>query len=90
MASRNEELSADRLCAASAAVLRAVKEIADTRSESDNASNKSNSFIAPYPPDLMGSNDQPACLCDFTKYEVTEATAFLIRMGFLQYPRTAA
>jgi hypothetical protein len=86
MASRKEELSADRLCAASAAVLRAVKEIADDRA----AVGKGGAFVAPYPPDLMGSSIQPACLCDFTKFEVTEATAFLIRMGFLQYPRTAA
>lgn len=86
MASRDEELSADRLCAASGAVMRAVKEIADTRT----GGGKGTAFIAPYPPDLMGSIDQPACLCDFTKFEVTEATAFLIRMGFLQYPRTAA
>lgn len=86
MASRNEELSADRLCAASAAVMRAVKEITDTRVKSQ----KGRPFIAPYPPDLMGATNQPACLCDFTKHEVAEATAFLIRMGFLQYPRTAA
>lgn len=86
MASREEELSADRLCAASAAVMRAVKEITDSRTKSQ----KGRPFIAPYPPDLMGSNNQPACLCDFTKHEVAEATAFLIRMGFLQYPRHAA
>ncbi len=86
MASRDEELSADRLCAASAAVMRAVKEITDSRTKSQ----KSRPFVAPYPPDLMGSTNQPACLCDFTKHEVAEATAFLIRMGFLQYPRHAA
>ena len=83
MASRHEELSADRLCAASAAVMRAVKEITESAS-------KSGAAIAPYPPDLMGSSAQPACLCDFTRHEVAEATAFLIRMGFLQYPRHAA
>ena len=54
MASRDEELSADRLCAASAAVMRAVKEITDSRTKSQ----KSRPFVAPYPPDLMGSTDQ--------------------------------
>lgn len=86
MASR-EELSADRLCAASAAVMRAVKEITD---ESRAKNKKERPLVAPYPPDLMGASNQPACLCDFTKHEVVEATAFLIRMGFLQYPRHAA
>jgi hypothetical protein len=87
MASRKEELSADRLCAASAAVLRAVKEITDERGQ---GAKSGRTPVAPYPPDLMGSTAQPACLSDFTKYEVIEATAFLIRMGFLQYPRHAA
>jgi hypothetical protein len=86
MASREEELSADRLCAASAAVMRAVKEITDSRTKAQ----KGRPFVAPYPPDLMGATNQPSCLSDFTKHEVAEATAFLIRMGFLQYPRHAA
>lgn len=84
MASRKEEMNADRLCAASAAVLRAVKELAEESGQGMT------NFVAPYPPDLMGAENQPACLCDFTRTEVTEATAFLVRMGFLQYPRHAA
>jgi hypothetical protein len=84
MASRKDEMSADRLCAASAAVLRAVKELAEESGKGVNG------FVAPYPPDLMGSEQQPACLCDFTRVEVAEATAFLVRMGFLQYPKHAA
>lgn len=36
-----------------------------------------------YPVDLMGSPEQPACLCDFTRYEVKEATKFLERAGLL-------
>lgn len=71
----NEEINADRLCDAATAVLRAMVEYADEhRGE------------WPYPPDLMGAPDQPRVLCDYTRFEVEEATAFLVRMGVLELP----
>ena len=66
-------ITPDRLIEASIVVLRAVAEVGQ------DAHGK-----APYPPDLMGSPDQPDYLCDFTRWEVEEATAFLIRLGYLQ------
>ena len=38
----------------------------------------------PYPPSLMGTSAQPDCLSDFTRFEVEEATSFLIRLGVLE------
>jgi len=67
----------DRLFEICEAVLRAVTEVAEMRGGT-----------CPYPPDLMGSADQPDELAQFTLYEVEQATLFLIRMGLLQ-PRPA-
>lgn len=36
-----------------------------------------------YPVELMGAPEQPACLSDFTRYEIAEATKFLERAGLL-------
>lgn len=43
----------------------------------------------PYPPDLMGTEYQPAVLDHFTKGEVEEGTKFLIRLGILEAPKHA-
>jgi hypothetical protein len=43
----------------------------------------------PYPVDLMGSPLQPDCLSEFTRHEIEEACEFLIRMGFMEFPKTS-
>lgn len=68
----HEQINADRLTLAADAVLRAVLEVARERGGA-----------SPYPPDLMGSPDQPQCLVEFTHYEIEQATDFLMRLGFL-------
>lgn len=72
----HEEISAERLIEAADAVIVAVSE----RVQADG--------VSPYPPDMLGSPDQPESLVLFTRAEVEEATAFLVRMGVLQ-ARTA-
>lgn len=79
MNSRNERMNADRLFQVAEAVLQAVRETL-------TAGVAGEKHRAPYPPDLMGSNRQPACLTHFTRGEVEEATGFLCRMGFLELP----
>lgn len=64
---------ADRLFEISEAILEAVAEVAAERGGT-----------CPYPPDLMGSAEQPEGLAQFTLYEVEHATQFLIRLGLLQ------
>lgn len=44
----------------------------------------------PYPADLMGAPEQPQCLSPFTKWEIQEACAFLVRLGVLERPRRRA
>jgi hypothetical protein len=73
---QHDKITPDRLIEASIAVLKAVAEVGAVYGSERVA----------YPPDLMGSNEQPKCLCDYTRWEVEEATAFLVRMGFLDKP----
>ena len=73
MKKQTEQISPDRLVDAATAVLAAVAEVRDELGE-----------VGVYPPDLMGSANQPRCLCEFTRFEVEEATAFLLRMGYLE------
>lgn len=68
----DEQLDPQRLCDAAEAVLVAVVEVSEQLGGT-----------WPYPPDLMGSEVQPACLAGFTKWEVEEASKFLIRLGAL-------
>lgn len=42
---------------------------------------------APFPLDLMGGEMQPACLAPFTKWEIAQACAFLVRIGLIDAPR---
>jgi len=73
MSKSREQIDPDRLIEASIAVLRAAAEVEAVRGRKVR-----------HVPDLMGSPDQPECLCDFTRFEVGEATAFLVRMGYLE------
>lgn len=67
-----EQLHPTRLCVAADAVLEAVVEVAE---------GLNGSYV--HPPRLMGSTIQPECLCEFTLFEVEEATRFLVRLGIL-------
>jgi len=40
----------------------------------------------PYPADLMGGPDQPECLRDFTRWEMEQASEFLVRLGMIEKP----
>jgi hypothetical protein len=73
-----EQVEPTRLFDAANAVLEAVQEV-----------ERSKGTRCPYPPELMGSADQPQCLVDFTRFEIEEATAFLIRMGYIVVPGAA-
>lgn len=77
MKKQNEQITPDRLVDAATAVLEAVAEVREELGEA-----------VVFPPDLMGSPNQPRCLCEFTRWEVEEATAFLMRMGYLERPST--
>lgn len=76
MARHNEQITPDRLCDAAEAVMLAVVEVADR---------PGGGWV--YPPELMGSQEQPQCLCDFTRWEVEQATQFLIRLGMVEVVR---
>lgn len=76
MASFKERLDPERLVeAAEAALLAAVENAGDTGGP------------WAYPPDLMGRPDQPACLVPFTRWEIQQASEFLVRLGMLESPR---
>ena len=67
-----DELQHTRLMDAADAALQAVVEVAELLN---------GSYVPP--PRMMGSAIQPPCLAEFTMVEVQEATAFLVRLGFL-------
>jgi hypothetical protein len=75
MARQNEQLSPERLCDAAEAALRAAVEVA-----------AQHGGVWPYPADLMGAENQPECLCQFTKYEIEQASEFLVRLGMIEPP----
>jgi hypothetical protein len=70
-----EQVEPTRLFDAANAVLEAVQEV-----------ERAKGTRCPYPPELLGSPDQPACFVEFTRYEIEEATAFLYRMGYIVIP----
>jgi hypothetical protein len=72
MSSPSDEIHPDRLIDAADAVLEAVLELAE----------KFDGLYV-YPPQLMGHELQPRCLCDFTAFEVEQATHFLVRLDVL-------
>lgn len=71
-ADRSEMIDPERLIQATDAVIEALQEL------------ERNNKATIYPPDLMGAPDQPAVLCNYTRYEVEEATHFLTRMGIIE------
>lgn len=71
-----EPIDAERLCDAASAVLRACVEFAEQHNG-----------LWPYPPALLGAPNQPRAMCDLTRFEVEEATAFLIRLGVIEMPK---
>ena len=70
-----DQVEPTRLFDAANAVLEAVQEV-----------ERAKGTRCPYPPELLGSPDQPACLVEYTRFEIEEATAFLIRMGYIVIP----
>ncbi len=73
MARPEDRIDPQRLCDAAEAVLAALVEVAD---HFEGA--------WPWPPDLMGTPMQPACLAEYSREEVDEATMFLVRLGVLE------
>ncbi|MCB9844762.1 MAG: hypothetical protein H6811_02080 [Phycisphaeraceae bacterium] len=63
----------NRFLEAADAVLDAIVELA-----------KAHGGVCPYPSSVMGTDEQPACLARFTPDEIDEATAFLMRAGYLE------
>jgi hypothetical protein len=41
----------------------------------------------PYPLDLMGGELQPDYLAEFTRWEIEQACAYLVRMGLIEQPQ---
>ncbi|MGE3107467.1 MAG: hypothetical protein AB7G11_00550 [Phycisphaerales bacterium] len=78
MSTGEQRMNADRLFETSEAVLQAVSETLTAIAGKKRR--------APYPPSLMGSQREPACLSTFSKSEVEQATAFLCRLGYLELP----
>jgi hypothetical protein len=78
MSRSSEQIQPNRLIDAADAVLEAVIEVAE---EFDG--------LYVFPPRLMGRKLQPACLCDYTKFEVREASHFLVRLGVLPAEKAA-
>jgi hypothetical protein len=76
MKQRQEPVDPIRLCDAATAVLHALAEVAERRGEP-----------WPYEAPAASAAKQPPCLSDFTRREIEEATAFLIRLGILETPR---
>lgn len=72
----NLNLDPERLCDAAEAALKAAS----------TAAEKSGAWT--YPVDLMGTPAQPECLKPYTRSEIEQACAFLVRMGFLERPTT--
>ena len=75
MARPNEQLSPERLCDAAEAALKAAVETAAQRGGT-----------WPYPADLMGAENQPECLCGYTRWEIEQACEFLVRLGMIEAP----
>jgi hypothetical protein len=67
-----DQLSPERLLEAAEAALAAARDVAEYTGGP-----------LPYPADLMGSELQPDILSGFTHYEIEQASAFLLRMGWL-------
>lgn len=75
---QHEQISPERLCEAAEAALRAAVEVAEYTGGP-----------WPYPADLMGGPLQPEYLGAFTRYEIEQASEFLVRLGMLEKPQQA-
>lgn len=73
MARSRDNMDPVRLCDAAQAALEASLTIAQLPPGSSR-----------YPADLMGTPNQPACLCDFNRWEIEQACLFLVRLGLLE------
>lgn len=78
MSCREKQIDPDRLWQAAEAAISAALDVA-----------RYTGGPMPYPVDLMGSPLQPDCLGEFTKWEIEQACEFLIRMGFMEFPKTS-
>lgn len=78
MARHSKSIDPLRLCDAAEAVLHAVIEVAERK----GAAGLEPEW--PNPVDLIGAPDQPAVLNDYTRFEIEEATMFLIRLGVIE------
>ena len=76
MARPKDQLSPERLIEAAEAALKAATELSRDRGGA-----------MPYPAGLMGTADQPHYLSEFTRWEMEEASEFLVRLGMIQKPR---
>jgi hypothetical protein len=72
MAHAKDQLSPDRLIEAAEAAFQAATEVWRDRGGA-----------MPYPADLMGAPDQPHYLGEFTRWEIEEASEFLVRLGMI-------
>lgn len=75
MARQKYQLSPERLCDAAEAALKAAAEVGEERGGE-----------WPYPADLVDDPDQPACLWEFTRWEIQQASQFLVRLGMITPP----
>lgn len=73
---KDQQIDPQRLCDAAEAALRAAVERADGKTGE-----------WPWPATLMGTPTQPDYLAEFTKFEIEQACAFLVRLGYLEIPR---
>lgn len=69
---RNEQIEAGRLFAATEAVLQGIEEF-----------ERETGKVCPFPPDLLGTPDQPRAFVEFTRDEIFEGTRFLVRLGVI-------
>lgn len=82
MARHDEQIDPMRLVEAAEAALLAVVEVAEHLGSSQPGA----AWV--WPPDLMGTSIQPECLAPFTKWEIEQASRFLVRLGMLDIKQT--
>ncbi len=76
MSRSQQQLSPQRLFEAAEATLVASAQLAHVK-------------VGVNVPALMGTARQPRCLDEFARWEIEEATAFLLRLGLLEEPHAA-
>lgn len=78
MARSDEQITPDRLVDAADALLKAIAEATAEGVMPANAAG------------LMGTPAQPACLVEYTKFEIEQAAEFLARLDMLPTPQKKA